>query len=158
MRDVAPTGVYGRRRRPQCDRMNRDRDHDVVCRTHIYHFPSVRRRSESHARETSEIAQMETGIEFIETTATALHGYTRGAGPMGDVSVPQPTCSGNTLDLNTPNLATRRGTRKSTFRHYDISQGYPSEMSFYKWILREVHGWGCAPTRRFKRERPRRTG
>ena len=32
--------------------------------------------------------------------------------------------------LNTPNLATRRGTRKSTFRHYDISQGYPFEMSF----------------------------
>jgi hypothetical protein len=27
-------------------------------------------------------------------------------------------------------LATRRGIRKSTFRHYDISQGYPSEMSF----------------------------
>ena len=32
--------------------------------------------------------------------------------------------------FNTPNLATRRGIRKSTFRHYDISQGYPFEMSW----------------------------
>ena len=47
-------------------------------------------------------------------------------------SIPHATSSGRPLELNTPNLATRRRTRKSTFRHYDISQGYPSEMSFYK--------------------------
>ena len=54
--------------------------------------------------------------------------------------------------LNTLNLATRRGTRKSTFRHYDTSQGYPSEMSLHIPLHKSFAGgqeWGCAPTRRF---------
>jgi hypothetical protein len=48
----------------------------------------------------------------------------------------QPTFSDRPSILNTPNLAIRRGTRKSTFRHYDISQGYPSEMSFKRVFSR----------------------
>ena len=99
-------------------------------------------------------AQAVDGLQAIGVNATKAYKLFEDRGSVGRWGGvgPRPKMSAWFLNLhlrlalrfiNIPHLAARRGhgrgIRKSTFRHYDISQGYPSETSFL--VVLQVQGW-----------------